>query len=134
MPLNDEFLGSGWGFPTGVDARGGVRLAQGDRDVAEAIRLILGTALGERRMRPEFGCRIHELIFSPLDPATRGLMRHYTIEALRRWEPRIEVRDVRVSRHPHVDGAVLIDVDYVLKQTNDERNLVFPFYRIPEHG
>jgi hypothetical protein len=134
MPLNDEFLGSGWSYPLGVDGRGGIRLAHGERDVAEAIYIILSTAPGERRMRPEFGCRIHELIFAPMEAGTRSMMRHYTIEALRRWEPRIEVREVRVYRHPQVDGTMLIDVDYVLRATNDERNLVFPFYRIPEHS
>jgi phage baseplate assembly protein W len=134
MALNDEFLGAGWSFPLDVDGRGGISLARGDRDVAEAIYIILGTAPGERRMRPEFGCRIHELIFAPMNSSTGSLMRHYVIEALNRWEPRIEVSEVRVYRHPQIDGAVLIEVDYVLLATNDERNLVFPFYRIPEHA
>jgi phage baseplate assembly protein W len=134
MPLNDEFLGSGWSFPLGVDGRGGIRLAHGERDVAEAIYIILSTVPGERRMRPEFGCRIHELTFAPMEAGTRSMMRHYTIEALRRWEPRIEVTEVRVYRHPHVDGTILIDVDYILRATNDERNLVYPFYQIPEHA
>lgn len=134
MPLNDEFLGAGWSYPLAVDGRGGIRLAHGEHDVAEAIYIILSTAPGERRMRPEFGCRIHELVFAPVEAGTLSLMRHYTIEALRRWEPRIELREVRVYRHPQADGTVLIDVDYVLRATNDERNLVYPFYRIPEHA
>lgn len=134
MAATDDFIGSGWGFPTGVDGRGGIRLARGDRDVAEAIFLILATAPGERRMRPEFGCRIHDYVFAPIDPTTRGMIRFHVIEALGRWEPRIEVTDVQVRRDPDADATLLIEIAYKLRTTNEERNLVYPFYMIPEHG
>ena len=128
-----DIVGTGWGFPLGVDARGGLRMAHGDEDVAEAIRLILGTAPGERRMRPEFGCGIHEFVFAPIDATTRGMIRYQVVEALGRWEPRIDVEEVRVYPDPYLDGCLLIDISYTLRTSGDERNLVYPFYTIPEH-
>src|SRR5437763_196169 len=100
MNADNEFLGAGWGFPLGVNGRGGIRLARGGEDVEESIRLILGTARGERRMRPEFGCNIHEFVFAPLDVTTFGMVRFHVLEALGRWEPRIEVRSVQVRQDP----------------------------------
>ena len=131
---NDDFVGSGWGFPLGVDGRGGIRLAHRDRDVAEAIVLILSTHPGERRMRPEFGCRIHDYVFAPIDPSTRAAVRACVLEALARWEPRIDVNEIDVYPDPYADATLLIDISYTIRATNDKRNLVYPFYRIPEHG
>ena len=133
---DDNILGAGWGFPINVDARGGIRLARGEEDVAESIRLILSTAKGERRMRPEFGCCIHEFVFAPMDVSTFCMIRYHVVDALGRWEPRIDVTKVEV----HADesdrdryGRLLIEISYTLRATGDERNLVYPFYTIPEH-
>lgn len=134
MAIHDDVLGAGWAFPVDVDGRGGIRLARGAEDVEQAIRLILGTVPGERRMRPEFGCGIHQFVFAPMDATTFGMICYYVTEALGRWEPRIEVNDVHVRRDPTADACLLIEVDYTLRATNDERNLVYPFYTIPEHG
>ena len=133
MAVNDDIIGAGWNFPLDVDARGGILLARGGEDVAQAMRLILGTARGERRMRPEFGCGIHDFMFAPIDATTIGMVRYHVTEALGRWEPRIDVNDVRVSLDPDVDGCLLIEIDYTLRRTGDRRNLVYPFYSIPEH-
>ncbi len=132
MAVNDDIIGAGWNFPLDVDARGGILLARGGEDVAQAMRLILGTARGERRMRPEFGCGIHDFMFAPIDATTIGMVRYHVTEALGRWEPRIDVNDVRVNLDPHVDGCLLIEIDYSLRRTGDRRNLVYPFYSIPE--
>ncbi len=132
MAVNDDIIGAGWNFPLDVDARGGILLARGGEDVAQAMRLILGTARGERRMRPEFGCGIHDFMFAPIDATTIGMVRYHVTEALGRWEPRVDVNDVRVNLDPHVDGCLLIEIDYTLRRTGDRRNLVYPFYSIPE--
>lgn len=133
MPETD-FIGSGWGFPLRVDARGGIRLSRRERDVEEAIRMILSTPIGERRMRPTFGCAVHDLVFANNDPTTHGLIRHYVHEALALWEPRITVREVRVAVHSTEPSQVMIDIDYSLRANNERRNLVYPFYLIPtEH-
>jgi phage baseplate assembly protein W len=118
-----EFLGRGLAFPLQIDPRGGIALASGDHDIEQAIRIVLLTAPGERVMRPEFGCRIHELVFAPHNPTTEGLAIHYV-----RWEPRIDVLDVIVSDNPAQPGAMLIEIKYQVKNTHDERSIVFPFY------
>lgn len=126
-----EFVGSGWAFPVHVDNQGGIALVSGDREIEQAIRLILGTAPGERPMRPEFGCGIHDLIFAPADITTAGRIAYEVRASLRRWEPRIDVLDVAVSPDPRDAGTLYIEITYALRETNDPRNLVFPFYVIP---
>ena len=123
-----EYIGQGLAFPLQIDPQGGIALAAGRRDIEQAIRIILGTAPGERRMRPEFGCRIHELVFAPRNAATERLVVYYVQEALERWEPRIELRDVEVAPTPGHDGALLVEIRYQVKDTHDERSIVYPFY------
>lgn len=127
-----EFLGRGLAFPLQVDPRGGIALASGEHDIVQSIRIILETAPGERVMRPEFGCRIHELIFAPRNASTEGLMIYYVKQALARWEPRIDVREVDISPDPSWDGALLVEIKYEIKDTHDERSIVYPFYIMGE--
>ena len=129
-----EYIGQGLAFPLQVDPQGGIALASGERDVEQAIRIILSTAPGERVMRPEFGCRIHELLFAPHDAATESLVVYYTEEALVQWEPRIDVQEVNVSAEPGRDGALLVEIKYRLKDTYDERSIVYPFFIGGESG
>ena len=126
-----DFLGVGWAFPVGVDARGRIALARQERDIEEAIRIILLTPKGQRVMRPEFGCQIHDLIFAPNDATTAGLAAYYVEEALGMWEPRIQVKEVNARPDAENPGRLLIDISYEIKATHDSRSLVFPFYRIP---
>lgn len=125
---NREFLGQGLAFPLQVNPRGEIALVGGERDIEQSIRIILETMPGERVMRPDFGCRMWELVFAPRDPTTEGLLIHYVEQALARWEPRIEVNEVKVSDDPIQDGAVLIEINYTIKATHDERSIVHPFY------
>lgn len=129
-----DFLGTGWAFPVGVDAHGGIRLAHQERDIEEAIRIILLTPKGQRVMRPEFGCQIHDLLFSGNDATTIGLAAYYVEDALGMWEPRIQVLNVVARPDPLDAGRLLIDIHYEIKATHDRRSLVFPFYRIPGEG
>ncbi|WP_148572909.1 GPW/gp25 family protein [Nocardioides caldifontis] len=131
--MNPEFVGAGWAFPVGTDATGGVALVVREREIEQAIRLILGTARGERPMRPEFGCRIHDHVFGPANGATAGQIAYDVREALERWEPRITVQDVGVAFDAIESGKLYVDVSYVIADSNDPRNLVFPFYTIPDH-
>ncbi|MEO5832702.1 MAG: GPW/gp25 family protein [Nakamurella sp.] len=127
-----DFVGAGWAFPLATDATGGVALVVRDREIAQAIRLILATSPGERPMRPDFGCRVHDHVFSAMNAATAGAVAYDVRSALERWEPRIEVTDVVVSFDSHDVGTMFIDVRYVIRGDNDQRNLVFPFYVIPD--
>jgi phage baseplate assembly protein W len=131
--LPTDFIGSGWSFPLRINARGGIELSRHDQDVQEAIRIILSTPIGERRMRPRFGCGVHDLTFATNDPATHGLIRYHVVQALTLWEPRIQLREdgVRVKVDPDEPSRVLVEIEYELRTTNEQRNLVFPFYLIP---
>jgi phage baseplate assembly protein W len=129
-----EFVGAGIAFPLRTDAAGAVALVSREREIEEAIRLILATSPGERPMRPEFGSRIAEHVFGPANAATAGQLAYEVRVALERWEPRIDVEDVEVSFDAADAGVLYLDVRYRIRGTNDPRNLVFPFYVIPEHG
>ena len=120
-----DFHGRGWAFPVRVGAGGGIALAEGEEDIKQAVRIIIGTVLGERAMRPGFGCGAHELVFEHTDSSLTGKARFYVRNALERWEPRIEVEKIDAR----VDGLKLIvDIHYRVRRTNRRDNIVFPFY------
>ena len=132
--MSDDFVGSGWTFPPTTDTTGAVALVSGRSEIEESIRLILATSPGERPMRPEFGCAVHDYAFAPADAATAGAIGDAVRTALRFWEPRIDVTGVAVTFDAVDDGVLLIDVGYAIRGSNDPRNLVFPFYVIPDRS
>jgi phage baseplate assembly protein W len=132
--MSGEFIGKGWTYPIRTDATGSIALASHDQELEESIRLILGTAPGERPMRPEFGCGIHDYVFAPADATTAGRVAYEVRRSLQRWEPRIEVTDVETVPSYDQPGTLIIEITYVERETNDRRNLVFPFYVIPTDG
>ncbi|MDM0047918.1 GPW/gp25 family protein [Variovorax sp. J22R115] len=126
-------LGCGWAFPverksTSDDGPSPLAMSADDASVHDAIEIILSTRKGERVMRPEFGCDLGGLLFSPNDAATRATAAFETREALRIWEPRIELLDVRVSAGGDRGEMLLIEVDYRVRSTDNRYNLVYPFY------
>ena len=124
-----EFLGSGWKFPVRVDpTTGGIDISEYEQDVREAIWIILSTARGERVMRPDFGCGIHDLVFAPINAATVGEVQNNVRESLINYEPRIEIINLDVSDEEAHNGKLLISIDYRVRTTNNEFNLVYPFY------
>jgi phage baseplate assembly protein W len=126
-----EIIGSGLAFPLQVDRRGGIALARDETDVEQAIELILATAPGERPMRPEFGCGVHDFVFDTIDAKTVGRMELAIRDALDRWEPRVVVETVEFNLDEVADGRLIIDIGYRVRVTNTMRNLVYPFYVIP---
>ncbi len=133
MATQIDFVGTGFAFPLAANPSGGTAMVSGTRNVEQAMLLVLGTAKGERPMRPEFGCGIHDLVFGTLDQALAGAVAFEVTQSLTRWVPRIEVADVDVRPDPTSPATLLVDVSYRVRSTNDQRNLVFPFYSIPEH-
>jgi phage baseplate assembly protein W len=129
--MAEEFVGRGLAFPVRTTASGTVALVSEDQELREAIRLILGTAYGERPMRPEFGCGIHDLVFAPSNSTTAGEAAYEVRRSLKRWEPRIDVEDVIVRYDASNTALMYVSVTYTVKGGNDPRNLVFPFYTIP---
>jgi phage baseplate assembly protein W len=128
---SDRFVGSGLAYPMRTDATGRIALVSREREIEEAIRLILSTSPGERPMRPEFGCRIQDFVFAPADATTAGLIAYEVRESLERWEPRIDVSEIIVLFDSFDSTVMYVDVRYSLRNSNDPRNLVFPFYLIP---
>lgn len=126
--MPDDFLGRGWAFPVDTDRDGRVSLAAGETDVRQAIRIVLGTAKGERVMRPDFGCGIHDYTFATVDTTTLTRIEATVVEALREWEPRIAVESVTASRDEATLGRLLVSVDYRVRRTGVSENLVYPFY------
>ena len=124
-----KFLGVGWQFPVTLDTdKQGFALAEYEESVRQSILIILNTAKGERVMRPDFGCDLHDLVFAPNNATTRGLAESYVEEALIVWEPRIKVLEIKV-RTVGGQGEILdINIEYMVRTTDNRFNLVFPFY------
>lgn len=130
--MAEEFVGAGWAFfPMRTDVTGRIVLVSREQEIEESIRLVLATAPGERPMRPDFGCAIHDFVFAPADAATAGQIAFEVRSALDRWEPRVDVLEVQVDFAGAEEGTLHIQIGYRIRGTNDPRNLVFPFYVLP---
>ncbi len=123
-----NFLGTGLKFPFSVGPDGGIQLSRYETNIEESVRIVIGTALGERQMRPSFGCRIHDFVFAPNNTATQTLVGHHVEEALAKHEFRIRNIEVEVLPDPDSAERILVDVRYEIRATNSVHNLVFPFY------
>lgn len=132
MTKTIDIIGTGWSFPPKIGAQGGVSLVSNYNEVEQAIKIILLTSPGQRVMRPEFGCRIHELVFAPMNRETFAQAVRFVEDALEMWEPRITINEVVATADPNQNGRLFIDIQYQLRATSDRRSLVFPFYLIPE--
>jgi hypothetical protein len=125
-----DYLGRGLVFPLKVNFQGNVQLNSDIPNVEDCIRLILGTRLGERVYRPEFGSRLSELVFAPMNTQTLLLMRLYVQEALENWEPRIIVDGIYTEPDP-TKGRVDILIQYHPKDSYDSQSMIYPFYLLP---
>ena len=123
-----EFLGRGWKFPVKVDAEGQIAMSEHEQDIKEAIWIILSTAKGERLMRPDFSCGINDYVFASINTTNLALIENSVREALILWEPRIELTKVEVSTEKINEGKLMINIDYKVRTTNNQFNLVYPFY------
>lgn len=132
MAVDTDFVGRGFRFPFAVDHTGAVAMASGHDVIEGSMVVIISTAPGERVMRPDFGCAIWEQLFDPVNHNTLGLMSEAVRQALSRWEPRIDIEAVVAQPAADSPGCVEIDIDYRVRDTNERRNLVYPFYVIGE--
>jgi len=123
-----DFLGVGWSAPATLTAEGQIQLAQDDDAVSQSIWMILSTSPGERLMRPDFGCGIHDLVFAPNSARTIGRIVGEVQRALTDWEPRIDLLDIDVRSEPDQPNCLLIQINYRVRTTNNRFNLVYPFY------
>jgi phage baseplate assembly protein W len=125
------FVGRGFSWPMEVDHTGSIRLTDTAEDIERSMRIVLMTAPGERLMRPQFGCRIWDLLFEPVTGNLLGLIAEAVRQAMAQWEPRVEIEDVRPLPDGDDGALVRVQISYRVRATNDRRNLVYPFYVIP---
>jgi phage baseplate assembly protein W len=130
--MSNPIIGRGWNFPPILDDRGTIALTSDEDEIEQSIYIILATAPGQRVMRPDFGCRIHELVFAPNNITTAGMAARYVDEALGRWEPRIELQRVDANPDPDDPARLGIVIEYRVSDRHSNRSLVYPFYLIPE--
>jgi phage baseplate assembly protein W len=124
-----DWLGRGWAYPVIIDpATGGIAAAEYEADVRQSILIIIGTAQGERVMRPDFGCGIHDLVFEAIDSMLLTRIQTTVTDAMVEYEPRIEVLSVNVDPTQAADGLLIIEFQYRVRLTNQKDNLVYPFY------
>jgi uncharacterized protein len=123
-----EFEGRGWRFPITVDEAGAIAEAREEDKVRQSIELILRTAPGERVMRPDFGCGIHDLVFDTISGTMVGRVASVVAGALATWEPRIDVLNVNPQQDTEDPTRLLIEIKYRIRSSNSRFNLVFPFY------
>jgi phage baseplate assembly protein W len=123
-----KFLGKGWKYPVEIDRSGSVAFSEQEELIRQSIFIILGTAPGERVMRPTFGCEIHELLYAPNNQSTASLAAHYCEEALQKWEGLIKDIEVEASPSREEPNRLDIVIRYRVRATQVSRNLVYPFY------
>src|SRR5687767_5171269 len=129
MDQRKEFLGRGWAYPVAFSPyTGTVAFAEHEEDIRQSIRIIIGTGRGERVMRADFGCGIHDLVFTAIDSAALRRVEATVRDALTRYEARIELLQVRADPVEAADGKLLVIIDYRVRATNQTANLVYPFY------
>ena len=123
-----DFLGKGWRFPVDMNRQGGISISQHEESIRESIFIILGTAPGERLMRPYFGCEIHDLVFAPNNQNTATLAARYVEEALQKWEPRVDKVKANARTDRDEPNKLLVNIEYTVAANSVRRNLVYPFY------
>ncbi|MGX7826176.1 GPW/gp25 family protein [Actinokineospora sp. 24-640] len=128
----DDFIGRGWSFPFDVTANGTIATVGGARKLEQSMTLVLSTYPGERPFRPRFGSKLRDFTFETATAPVFAQIEAEVRDSLLMWEPRASVRDVTVFPADDQENLLYIEIAYVIKGENDERNLVYPFYTIPD--
>ncbi len=123
-----NYLGVGWSFPVRIGSTGGIATSVHEQNIEESIRLVLGTALGERVMDPWFGSRIHDYVFHPNNPNTAASVAYSAERALVKHEPRIVNVEIRARPNAEDENVLMLDINYKVIHDNVMKNMVYPFY------
>ncbi len=126
--MSEPFLGTGWRFPILPDEAGRLSYAVGEQSIENCLRALLLTASGERVMRPDFGTKAQESVFAPGSVQSLRDLERSIADAVRTYEPRVELNTVRAEADPLDESHVTVSVEYRIRRTNTKANLVFPFY------
>jgi uncharacterized protein len=123
-----DFIGKGWRFPITVNAKGGINSSEGPQRISDAIWVIIKTSLGERLMRPTFGAGVNDFVFQSNSSVIRTQLVASIKQALLKWEPRINIKQVKADPVPDEPSQVLVSIEYTIRDTNELFNVVYPFY------
>jgi phage baseplate assembly protein W len=125
----DDFLGKGWGFPpTFIPSLQGIEMTEKEEDINRSLHILLTTRVGERIMQPKYGCNMDEMVFEPLSTTIKTLIKDKIKTAILYFEPRIDVIAIAMDTANELEGEILIEIEYVVRTTNNRFNFVFPFY------
>lgn len=124
----NKIIGSGFAFPMQIDALGGVEISSDDENIRQSMMCIIGTAPGERMMRPTFGCAIHDILFEPNTAVTAAKIEYEVKRALVEFEPRIGDVEVEAMPDDNEQSRMNVTISYTIRKTNTKANLVYPFY------
>ena len=130
MSETKSFLGTGWSFPISFDDSIGVAMVSDDEDIRQSISILLNTTPGERVTNPDFGCDLHSRIFKPIDSENKALIDDLIRVAISKYEPRIILEELNIDDSQELDGLILIELIYLIRQVNTRTNMVFPFYKL----
>ncbi len=126
--MSDEFLGTGWRFPILPDEAGRLGYAVGEQSIEHCLKALLLTGTGERVMRPDFGTKAQESVFAPGSVQSLRDLENSIADAVRTYEPRVELDEVRAEADPQDETHVTVSIVYRVRRSNTKANLVFPFY------
>ncbi len=125
-----SFLGTGWGFPPTFDkSLKSVIMLKDEEDIQSGLHILLTTRIGERVMRPAYGCNLDELVFESLTSTFKAYIRDLVMTAILFHEPRIKLNKVELDDSRELEGIILIEIDYTVRSTNTRFNYVFPYYK-----
>jgi phage baseplate assembly protein W len=129
MNVENKFLGTGWGFPPSFENLSeGVEMVSGERDIKQSLIILLNTSLGERIMKPEYGCGIRNFVFQETDNSHMHVLKDIITNAILNYEPRVKVEEINIDTENYLDGVITIEIDYFIITTNTRSNIVFPYY------
>lgn len=128
--IQKSFLGTGWSFPPQFD-QGGCKthMLSDDADIQSSLEILLATKRGERVMRSDYGCDLHELLFEPLTTTFKTYIVDLIRTAILYHEPRIEVEKIDLNDTGELEGRIIITITYKVRSTNSRFNFVFPFFK-----
>lgn len=126
--MDSPIVGTGWRFPIQPDLTGGLSYSSGDENVEQSLKILLLTNVGQRVMRSDFGSKAPGLVFAPGSLQYLGLLETTVREAVRDWEPRVDLEEVRAEPDVDDETRITVHIGYRVRRTNTRSNLVFPFY------
>lgn len=128
MVIRNDIIGTGWRFPIKPDARGGLGFVSGPDSIEQSLLVLLLTNVRERVMRRDFGTQARNLVFAPGSEQGLRLLESSISDAIRDWEPRVDVLEISAQADPFDPVRVMVEISYEIRASYVRNNLVFPFY------